>query len=212
MSRPLAWNGSGWVDSAFHIGSGQYKQYIPPVYDQQACSSEFTTGLDGFTYQGTTGGTITHDPAGYATVWGPGGYLQDFGYRCDRANSNLDKYAGRSVRLDVRYRFPDGVPGNQMSLMGWVWEFDRYPPTTLEIQDEYLQADGQWHNLSSPAQTLRHYTGGTGKISTRLLIYGGGTIQVDYTRAVDVATGEILMALGNPGWEPKVYRTDGTWK
>ena len=213
MSRPLVWNGTSWRDPSFHVGGGSYKTYIPPAYDQMAGSSDFTTGLDGFVKNsGTSGASVTWDPAGYAVVAGPGGFLQDYGMRYDRPDSELSQYSGRPVRLDVRYRLGDGDGNN---LMGWVWEYQvDYQYTTVEMPDEtYLINDGNWHELSSPVVTFKTYSPGSlGPISTRMLLYGGGRCEVDYQRLVDVSTGQVVLALGDPGWAPKVRRSDGTWK
>lgn len=229
MSRPLAWNGTAWVDPSFHIGGGQYRKYIPPVWDDVVCNAEFASGPEGFfgNWSGNEGGFIYQDGGpGFLTGMGLGLQENDL-YRIE----TLEPFVGHYVQLRRLVRFqtlvsaPGGVgfSGEIMSdtfqVAGARWD---QPDDNRYIEFGPAGWDSGWyweHINSSTPIAIPYYGWGSAYFSCDQSVYTGPLGGEFVARMLwakvelwNLNTGQLLMDLGDPGWQPRIYRSNGQWK
>ena len=210
MSRPRAWNGTGWVDPAFHVGGGVYKSYIAPTYEPLAIADQhFTTDVQGWTARQNGSTPVVQDGSLYLRAapdsvfdWSAWDSLtQDSG--SVRGNA-AECYVTANVRavnhgiaapVDVEFRcwYVTGV-SVAMSLDFTVGpgQDTGYIVRTSQVRTVETNNNLRWDVVGR--------------------FYPDVEIWIDYARIIEVSTGRVLESLGDPGWEPKVYRGNGVWK
>lgn len=203
MSRPVAWNGSQWVDPAFWTGS-EWKSYIPPAYDVPAAQFEFganneswtlVPGLDDDVPAPWTGGTIYGDtPEGIFSFLGLYSPLADvtdlpvgeqFGIR---ARALFTPVASEGKPLDCTLNV--GTGAHAFTLPEGVWTAVETGPI---ITPRYDGAITGQKNLLGGQSSDSGYHGGKFRLS------------LDYWRLWNYTRNEAAASLGDPGWQPCVY-------
>ena len=233
MSRPKAWNGTQWVDPQFHIGDNQFKTYIPATYSVPVSQYEFAGGTDGWVnrsdgppiqWSGSEGGFIFCDTGqnggaddSLASVrMGDAGYYGNYPPDASRPLN-----PAQQVRQQVVWRaipfggtYPPDYPFKM--LFGFTWDGGWWAPSHEEYSPDYAQGvDTGWQTFTSGLVTPGQYLGyltqwvepGEGYMDN----YGDWRIQIASARLID-QNGNPIMALSDPGWEPRVKRADGSWK
>lgn len=229
MSRPLAWNGTTWTDPSFHIGGGQYRKYIPPVWDDPVCNAQFASSAEGFsgTWEGSEGGYIhTQNSPGFLTGMGLGVGDSTELYR----TKNLEPAVGHYVQMRrlVRFRTLVSAPGgtgfsgeimtDEFSIGGAKWQ---QPDDNRYIEFGPAGWDSGWYwehiNSSSPI-AIPYYGWASDYLFINYSVYTGplggefvGWMAWAAVELWDLNTGQLLMDLGDPGWQPRVYRSNGQW-
>ena len=208
MSRPLAWNGTGWVDPAFHVGGGVYKSYIAPVYDQPI-DNEFTSGVEGWEKwegppdwlpSGQIAVRVQNQPWAHYTE-GAWGVLPDQNRKIGFSVSyRLLHFSGTTEHLD--YTFGNfGFGGHE--------EGFRTGPVGRDWSVYTTQAFANLPATNPVSFRLEWFIG----VQSANFIFDDMDIQleIDWVRPV-YEDGSPVRVLGTPGWEPKVYRGNGEWK
>jgi hypothetical protein len=222
VSRPKAWNGTQWVDPSFWTGS-QWKTYIPAEYNIP-CQWTFDTAPDkndGWYYDEYDGDAIWRDNGG-------GGLLSGANVGRYNGTSTIDIEAavGHTIQLEA-LTYWDNTGGssdglNTYYLNGGISDCGSFDYTWEQARD--TSVDSGWLHIVSPVtRVVQPYTYGqvnrtwSVEANQNTADFSGppyltGRMGASWFRFWDLTTGQVLMAKGNPGWEPKVKRSDGTWK
>jgi hypothetical protein len=198
------------VDPSFNLGS-EWRPYDPPNYDIPAINS-FASGPEGFT-------TTIIDP--YTPCeWDPAGYIMSYGesnaVQCWSPDSGMDGELPdplpQLIKIAARWRITDYAPGDGFSPIQTHVTIGRQGLGTdpYEYEGIFPLGNVDW----TVSETQAGYTWLT---SMLVGVQGEGLALAHYRLWVDwieyrYADGTPVMRLGAPGWEPKVYRADGTWK
>ena len=230
MSRPLAWNGTAWQDARFHVGGDVWRQYIPPVFDVPQ-HFPFTTGAEGFTTTGAYSGGW--NPGGWMQCGAATTFLT--GYAGVRVNhdqwANYGSAMGHALEVRARARVRPGtdtepVAAYFQSELAYPWPYGGLSYQGQNTDDEVsIPADSVWRDYAQaigtmpnppaldPAAAVTDVFMALNIRSSRL----GGTadighyLDVDTFTLWDVTAGTALMALSDPGYEPKVLTAADGW-
>ena len=229
MSRPYAWNGTTWKDARFLVG-GQWLSYIPPVFDVPQ-DFLFTSGAEGFTTTGEWAGGW--NPGGWMQCGCATTFLT--GYAGVRVNhdqwANYGSAFGHALELRARARVRPGTDTHPVEAF---WDANiqyPYPDGGISYSgqnsgDEIsIPADSVWRDYSQPIGTMPDpqylapadaLTDVFAALTIRSSRLGGTAaighyLDVDRFTLWDVTAGTALMALSDPGWEPKVLTVSDGW-
>jgi len=220
MSDPKIWNGTSWVRPRFWDGTS-WREYQPAVYDQP-----LSWGMD----------SVADCPPGYYGEWHPGGYIwrSNVGgggllsgvnvgastqYASD-ARVDLAAAVGHTIRAEASYswvphhassaadntfRFSASLSGTSLSTFEAAYDLAIPRTMTVQTGTSVLQPPswgGEFRDWSFEVNQ------NTADFSEP---YTTGEIRCDWFRFWDLTTGQPLMSLGDPGWQPLVW-TGSQWR